>query len=173
MIEYENILNLFDDDLNENNESKKSQAIEYLNKNQLETTSQDFFESLNKSKHSNMLTHYTIPELSEMKLFKIPGLNIGYALKKFNNGDDYSEIVAVHNNEPDIKGIGNEVIQSAIRNGGKYLDHFDGFLSQFYQNNGFIEYKRDKYNPEYDPNGTFRKKYGEQDVIYRQYQKKP
>jgi hypothetical protein len=75
--------------------------------------------------------------------------------------------VAVHNNEPDVKNIGDQLIQSAIDNGAQYLDHFDGFLSNFYQSKGFKEIGRDKYDPQYDPNGEFAQKYGKQDVIYR------
>ena len=58
-------------------------------------------------------------------------------------------------------------MKSAIRNGGRHLDHFDGFLTDFYSKLGFKEYKRDKYDPKYDENGEFKSKYGEQDVIYR------
>lgn len=115
-----------------------------------------------------MLTDYTPAELSKMKLFKLKNYNIGFALKNFED-KGYSEIVAVHNNEPEVKNIGNELIQSAVRNGGHYLDHFDGFLSSLYERNGFVEYKREPYNPEYDPNNEFSKKYGKQDVIYRKY----
>lgn len=66
-----------------------------------------------------------------------------------------------------IKNIGKELIQSAIKNGGCYLDHFDGFLSNLYSSLGFVEYKRDKFDPQYDPENKFRDKYGESDVIYR------
>jgi hypothetical protein len=41
-----------------------------------------FKEALNKSKHKEMLSEYSISELSSMKLFKLNGYNIGYALKK-------------------------------------------------------------------------------------------
>jgi len=125
-----------------------------------------FFNSMNKSKHKKMLTPYSPDELSNMKLFKLKGYDIGYALKKWNDGS-YSEIVAVYNNEKNIKGIGEELMKSAIRNGGRHLDHFDGFLTDFYSKLGFKEYKRDKYDPKYDENGEFKSKYGEQDVIYR------
>jgi hypothetical protein len=127
---------------------------------------ESFYNSLKQSKHPLMLTDYSPVELSKMKLFKLKGYNIGFALKQFDN--KYSEIVGVHNNE-DVNNIGNELMQAAINNGGCYLDHFDGFLSNLYQNMGFIEYKRDNYDPEYDPNNEFKNKYGSKDIIYRVY----
>jgi hypothetical protein len=39
----------------------------------------------------------------------------------------------------------------------------------FYSKHGFEEYKRDKFDPQYDPTGEFRKKYGPSDIIYRRY----
>jgi hypothetical protein len=100
-----------------------------------------------------------------MKLFKLDGYNIGYALKKKDG--KYSEIVAVHNNEPDVKQIGKELVLSAVKNGGCYLDHFDGMLSNLYSSIGFEEYSRDEFDPQYDTGGEFQKKYGKQDIIYR------
>jgi hypothetical protein len=47
------------------------------------------------------------------------GTNIGFALKKKNGG--YKEIVAVHNNEPDVKNVGKELMKAAIKNRGCYL----------------------------------------------------
>lgn len=70
------------------------------------------------------------------------------------------------NNSP-IRGIGDAMVQSAVRMGGKYLDHFDGFLTDLYSRNGFVEYNRVPYDPQYDPNGEFKNKYGPVDVIYR------
>jgi hypothetical protein len=114
-----------------------------------------------------MLTNYSIADLSKMKLFKLVGYNIGYALKQFEN-NGFSEIVALHNNESDVKGIGELLMQSAINNGGKYLDHYDGFLSSLYSKLGFKEYKREMYNPKYISNPKeFEKKYGKPDIIYR------
>lgn len=168
MFEYDNNIRLFEDNLNESDNNKRELALEFLIKNDLETTPEEFQESLMKSKHPDMLTPYSLSELSRMKLFKIPDMDIGYALKEFDN-EGYKELVAVHNNEPDVNGIGKELIKSAIRNGACYLDHFDGFLTSLYQSMGFEEYNREPYNPEYDPSGSFKSKYGESDVIYRKH----
>jgi len=126
-----------------------------------------FKEAVSKSKHKEMLTMYSVNELSNMKLFKLKGYDIGYALK-LKDGK-YSEIVSVFNNEPNIKGIGDELLLSAIKNGGCYLDHYDGYLSNLYQSLGFIEYDRYKFDPNYDIDGSFVKKYGKSDVIFRKH----
>ncbi|MCK9417298.1 hypothetical protein M0Q97_11680 [Candidatus Dojkabacteria bacterium] len=159
---------LFTKQINENDNVEKRNDIIYLIKNNQweKQNPNSFYESLKKSKHSMMLTDYTPSELSKMKLFKLKGHNIGFALKKIKDGK-YSEIVSVHNNEPDVKNIGNELLNAAINNGGCYLDHFDGFLSNLYSNLGFVEYKRDSYDPKYDPDNEFKTKYGASDIIYR------
>lgn len=41
-----------------------------------------------------------------------------------------------------VKGIGNWLVQWAIREGAKRLDCFDGYLTGFYQRLGFTEVKR-------------------------------
>ena len=152
--------------LTEEQENDRNLVLDLIHKNQYENNPQAFYDSLNKSKHPDMLTPYSVSELATMKLFKVPGYNIGFALKKFEN-QGYKEIVAVHNNEPNIQNIGRDLMNSAIQNGGCYLDHFDGYLSDLYNSLGFVEYKRDKFDPQYDPDQSFRKKYGESDVIYR------
>lgn len=126
-----------------------------------------FKASMDISKHKQMLTPYSIGELAQMKLYKLLGYNIGFALK--NKEGVYNEIVAVHNNEPEIKNIGEELIKVAIKKGGCYLDHFDGYLSKFYSKLGFEEYDRDKFDAQYDQDGSFRNKYGAMDVIYRKH----
>lgn len=158
-------VNLFT--INENVEVtiERDEVINKLLHVDLTTTPQEFIKSINKSKHKEMLSDYTISELSSMRLYKVPGYNIGYALKDTPDGTD---IVSVHNNEPTIKNMGEYIIKSAIQNGGNMLDHFDVEpLNTIYSNMGFIEYNRDSYNPEYDENGSFANKYGKLDVIYR------
>lgn len=148
----------------------KSQVVDMINSNQWEEPNpESFLNSLMQSKHKEMLTVYSTSELSQMKLFKLPNYNIGYALKN-NEHAPHSEVVAVHNNEPSIKGIGEVLMQSAIRNGGCYLDHFDSEkLTNLYSSLGYEEIGRDEYNAEYDPDGDFKGKYGELAVIYRKH----
>lgn len=152
--------------INENVQtSEKTEVLELLESADLTATPQEFLDSINKSKHKEMLSDYSIDELSKMDLYKVPGYNIGYALK--NDGDGV-DIVSVHNNEPSIKGIGKDLIKSAINNGGNKLDHFDiEPLSTIYSDMGFVEVERYPYDPQYDEDGSFARKYGELDVVYR------
>jgi len=112
-----------------------------------EQNPQRFVESLTASKRGAFLTPYTPEELSSMKLFKLNGYNIGFAIK--SDGD----IVSVHNNAG-VRGAGTALMTAAVRNGGSKLDHFDGFLTGFYDKNGFSKVVHvDAWNDEYTPDG--------------------
>lgn len=100
-----------------------------------------FLTSLRKSKRTEYLSDLAEDDLNSVRVFKLPNYDIGFAL-------DGDEIIAVHNNEPNVREIGDMLIQSAVRHGGRRLSHFDGYLSGFYEKNGFIEYKREPYNPD-------------------------
>ena len=166
---HEHLLDIFSDDYNEiseeNDSDEKEIVIDKINNNDFIDDPELFLKSIKKSGRPEMLTDYSVDDLMEMKLFKLNGYDIGYALKKSKDGE-YSEIVSVFNNS-DVNGVGNELIQSAIKNGGRSLDHYDGFLSNFYSKHGFEEYGRYKFDPQYDPTGEFRDKYGEPDIIFR------
>jgi len=164
--------NLFDDTLSEKkecDENKTKEVLSLINNNEFDTNvpPQVYENMLTNNPHTKMLTPYTANDLNSMKLFKLKNYNIGFALKKSDIDNKYSEIVAVVNNEPDVCGIGNALIQSAVKNGGCHLDHFDGFLSSLYERNGFVETNRYKFDPQYDENGEFEKIYGRADVIFR------
>jgi len=152
--------------ITENDDLKRNDVIDAINNNEWEKKdAKRFSDALKLSKHIDMLHIYSIDELNQMKLFKLKNYNIGFALKK--KYGKFSEIVSVFNNEPEVKGIGKELIKSAIENGGRYLDHFDGFLSDLYSSMGFVEYDRWKFDPKYDEGGKFEEKYGKSDVILR------
>jgi len=156
--------------LNEEADSdKRADVLQKISNGEWESpqNAKSFKASMDISKHKEMLTPYSTGELSQMKLYKLQGYNIGFALKKRDGG--YKEIVAVHNNEPDVKSVGKELMKAAIKAGGCYLDHFDGYLSSFYDSLGFEEIDRDKFDAQYDQDGSFRNKYGESDVIYRKH----
>jgi len=131
-----------------------------------------FYNSFMKSKHPKMLTPYSVEELSQMKLFKVPHYDIGFALKQWKDGT-FSEVVAVHNNDSRVKGIGDVLAKATITEGGRYLDHFDGILSDLYSKAGFSEYQRYGYDPQYDPDSSFKDKYGALDVVYRHHNSVP
>jgi len=167
------IKEMFSLDEKEVDSEKTKEVIDLINKNEYEEVGpKEFLDSLSRSDKPEMLTKYSTGELSKMELFKLPGKNIGFALKQYTNpvtdNQEFgrSEVVAVHNNESGVGGIGKMLMKSAISNGGCYLDHFDGFLSRLYEDLGFEEYLRYDFNPDYAPK-DFVQKYGKQDVIYR------
>jgi hypothetical protein len=107
---------------------------------------QKFHASLTSGKRSEMLTPYSVGELAKMNLFKVKDFNAGFAIKQ--DGD----IVAVHNNTG-VSGIGGELMKAAKRNGGVKLDHFDGFLTGFYERLGFKVVSHEPWNDDYAPQG--------------------
>ena len=107
---------------------------------------ESFLASINTSTRIEFITPYTADELSNFRLFKVDGMNIGFAIKE--DGD----IILVHNNEG-IGGIGNLLIQKAIELGGEKLDYFDGFLTGFYRNLGFKLTSNEHFNDEWTPEG--------------------
>jgi hypothetical protein len=103
---------------------------------------ESFLASINTSTRIEFITPYTAEELANFRLFKVDGMNIGFAIKE--DGD----IILVHNNEG-IGGIGNLLIQKAIELGGEKLDYFDGF----YRNLGFKLTSNEHFNDEWTPEG--------------------
>lgn len=139
---------------------------------QWDTNPEHFFRSFSMSKHPKMLTQYDVDDFRDMKCFKVPGYNIGFALKPFSGGGQGDEIVAVHNNDPRVRGIGKDLVRAFVQEGGRYLDHFDGKLSDLYGDE-FQEYLRYPYDPQYDQDGTFAAQYGKPDVVFRHHRSVP
>ena len=131
------------DVVKENTNEDKNDIIEKIYSGRWETTPKEFFDSVNSSKRVGFLTPYSLDELSEFKLFKLEGYNIGFALK-------YNDIILVHNNEG-VGGIGKLLINKAIEFGGNKLDHFDGFLTGFYKSLDFKLNSNDYFLDEYAP----------------------
>ncbi len=131
---------------------------------------ESFVAEVAKNKRSEFLTPYTVEEFKKhhVQTFQVEGYEIGFALKPMGNGD--MDIISVHNNT-DIRGIGEALIDSAIRLGGTTLDHFDGFLSDFYGNKGFKEIDRYKWNPAYAPANWDYENNGTPDVVLRRLQR--
>lgn len=64
------------------------------------------------------------------------------------------------------KGAGQDALYEAIRQGGTHLDCFDDYLPGLYNNFGFEETGRMKFNRDYAPEGWDYDKYGEPDVVF-------
>jgi hypothetical protein len=129
---HENLMDLFSECRNEITEDgdERNVVVDKIINNDFTNNPQEFYDSfINTKKHQQMLTNYSLEDFQEMKVYKLNGYDIGYALKKMDAGD--YEIVSVFNNS-DVNNIGEELIKSAVKNGGCYLDHYDGFLSSLY-----------------------------------------
>lgn len=156
----------------DNEESQKVKEMILSNQYWIRNQYEQFLESLNRSTRKSFLSKYTAEELKNhnVQTYQLNGYHIGYALKPDEDGVD---IISVHNNEPNIKGVGDALIESAKVNGGTKLDHYDGFLSDLYSKHGFEEYDRYKWDDQYaDPNWDY-ERYGRPDVILRKLKKVP
>ena len=156
----------------DNEESQKVKEMILSNHYWIRNQYEQFLESLNRSTRKPFLSKYTAEELKNhnVQTYQLNGYHIGYALKPDEDGVD---IISVHNNEPNIKGVGDALIESAKANGGTKLDHYDGFLSDLYSKHGFEEYDRYKCDDQYaDPNWDY-ERYGRPDVILRKLKKVP
>ena len=156
----------------DNEESQKVKEMILSNHYWIRNQYEQFLESLNSSTRKPFLSKYTAEELKNhnVQTYQLNGYHIGYALKPDEDGVD---IISVHNNEPNIKGVGDALIESAKANGGTKLDHYDGFLSGLYSKHGFEEYDRYKWDDQYaDPNWDY-ERYGRPDVILRKLKKVP
>jgi len=142
-VDYLLMKDVVDDITNEN----INDVIIAIKNNDFDTDSKKFYDSFNKSERLQYLTPYTVEDIKSFKTYKVRGYNIGFAIKR--NGD----IILVHNNENNIKGIGDLLINKAIEFGGDHLDHFDGYLTGFYKKNGFSLKNNIYFDEQYKPEG--------------------
>lgn len=158
--------------VNEDENPEREKVVELIKNNCfIKNDYETFIESIRQNKRTSFLSQYTIEDFKNrnVETYQLQGYPIGYALIPSADGKD-KDIVSVHNNS-NVRNIGNELIQSAIANGGTTLDHFDGFLSNLYQDNGFEEYQRFSWDDNYAPTNWDYEKYGRPDVIYRRLRK--
>jgi hypothetical protein len=151
----------------ENAESniERERVIKLIQNNEFEINNyQSFFDATHKSNRKEMLTNYSPSDYEKdgTTTFLLKGYDIGYAIKK--DGD----IISVFNNSG-VPKIGDELMRSAIRNKGEKLDHFDGYLSDFYEKLGFKETGRMQWDDQYSPANWDYEKYGRPDVVMRKY----
>jgi GNAT superfamily N-acetyltransferase len=127
-----------------------------------DTDSARFVESRDKSEYPEFLTPYTAEELAAFSTRKLPGKDAGYSVKP--DGD----IVNIFNNTPH-KGLGVVAIIDALRNGGKKLDCFDIFLTNYYRSLGFEEVSRSPWDDQYAPPNWDYEKNGRPNVVYLEF----
>lgn len=163
---------ILSEDKVDNAESQKVKEMILSNKYWICNDYEAFLDSLSHSTRAPFLSKYTAEQFAEdnVQTYQLKGYYIGYALK-YDKEDGYTDIISVHNNEPNIAHIGDALIESAKTNGGNKLDHYDGFLSNLYQKHGFTEYERYPWDDKYaDPKWDY-KTYGRPDVVLRRLQK--
>ena len=134
-----------------------------------------FLESVSHSKRMEFLTKYTKDEPVKLgiKTFKLKDYKIGFALKPVEEeGEKHCEIISLHNNEDTIGNIGDSLIQLAIKKGGDVLNHYDGFLSELYERNGFNDvYFSMRFDDKYaDPKWNY-DLYGRPQILSRRLKK--
>lgn len=86
-------------------------------------------------------TAYSPEEITNFKRYLSPDQKSGFMVKPD------SEITAVFSSE---KGRGDDLVSTAISNGGRKLDSFDPYLPKKYSEHGFKEYAR---SPNWQPGG--------------------
>ena len=159
------------DPLNESQIANEQESIDVLKQiDNLDFVVNDYESFCNEllyNKRASFLTYYTPEQLKEynVKTYQVEGYPIGFALKP-DPIDGLIDIIGVHNNS-NIRNIGKALIRAAKKLGGNKLDHFDGYLSDFYQGLGFNEYERYKWDNRYAPKEWNADAYGYPDVIMR------
>lgn len=131
----------------------------------IKTNPRSFLEALNKSKRKPMLSEYTEEQLKDYDLYLVEWIDAGVGMKV-----NWWEIFNLFNNSW-VSGIWREIMLSIEAQypylWAIHLDHFEGYLSGFYEGLWYKEYKREAYNPAYDIDGSFKKEFWELDVVYR------
>lgn len=116
--------------------------------------SDDFLRAVNAAKKTNpkiapAITDYTPEELSKFKTMLTPDAKSGFAVKPDGEATNLFS---------SVKGRGEDLMDEAISQGTKKMDHFDiDRLNELYSKKGFKEVKR-------EPNWTK----GDPDVVYRE-----
>jgi hypothetical protein len=117
------------------------------------------------NEHGAFVHSYEAEEYKDMKLFIVNAGAAGIAVKK--DGD----VISVFKNpdmarKDDIEKINKELLLTAIDNGGKKLDCFDGFLPELYSRFGFEPGCWIKFNDEFAPEGWDFERDGRPDILF-------
>lgn len=125
----------------------------------------EFREALKRAKHSVFnrkvaagLHEYSLREYSEMRTFLGPQGRSGYAIKP--DGD-------LVNLFSWASGKGQALIADAVSNGAHKLDCYDGPLVEIYKRAGFVEVRREPF----DPSIAGHYPWGQPDVVYMEYRR--
>lgn len=119
-------------------------------------------DAITNNKYGAYVSPHSAKELSQdaAHTYLSPDGMAGVAV--FRDGN----IGAVFNNDrSNIRGASNDLILTALSNGGTKLDNFDGRLSSIYRRYGFIPVARVAFDPAEAPDG-WKSEFGTPDVIF-------
>jgi hypothetical protein len=108
------------------------------------------------------LTAHTPEELEDHTLITTDGGGAGVSVSP--DGDIQNLF-----NHTGPKGIGEELLDKAIAEGGRTLDCYNGYLRKLYKDHGFKEGGRMEFNPDYAPDGWNFEEYETPDVVFMYY----
>jgi len=121
----------------------------------------EFIEARNKSSRSQFMSPLKPEDLDGHKLLMTTDKKAGVAI------DPKGDLQNLFNNGGP-KGIGAELVATAIDNGAKTLDCYDGYLPGYYHQFGFVETGRMKFNPAF-AHGWDAAKQGSPDVVFMRW----
>lgn len=103
-----------------------------------------------------MLTQHSLADFNAMRCYLSEDERAGYAI------DEEGELTCLFAHY----GSGDETVASAVLNGARKLDCFDGVLPALYRRHGFIEYKRAPWVRELAPPTWPFEELGRPEVVY-------
>lgn len=117
-------------------------------------------------KYRAFLTVYSKDEYEKMQCFLNEEGSAGYCITP------EKDLVSVFNASK-IKGYGTAAVTDAVSRGAETLDAYEGFLTKLYNQLGFEEYKRVKFDPKYAPPTWKEEEFGKPDVVFMRRKKEP
>jgi len=124
-----------------------------------------YFQELKEVKDSDTKQYWSVSEVPEGTDGTVVRVDGGAAFVK-PDGD----ITGVFK-DPDSKkkGVADNILKQAVKQGGKMLDNFDNYLTKVYQRNGFRIVSRTPFNEEFAPEGWNEAEHGKPDVVAMVY----
>lgn len=134
---------------------------------QRKASPEKFVSELKKTKASDPTQYWSVDsvKLSDAKKGKVISVDGGYGL--VSNDGDIKGVFKLPTSK--AKGVADNILQEAVKQGGTKLDNFDGYLTKIYERNGFRIAARIPFNEEFAPDGWNKAKHGTPDVVAMVY----
>ena len=126
--------------------------------NFLRVSPKDFIDASQDLKHSGFTRNFKANELAYYKLFLTRDGLVGVGVSPTG------EIVSLFSKSKE-RGAGKLAMKHAIKQGGRSLNCFDGFLVGYYKAFRFVEMARVKFNADFAPDKWDYDKYGKPDIV--------